>query len=151
LSASASLAELELGFVDRLEGAAAFTALIQKFAHGWPKALLEKPVQQAFPRVTWFTPGRVSLSNSAPSLLEIQTDIWVWRSESDGGLATLNAIDQAMLDLLGNEDSAVTFPFTLTVDDVDITYYLSCACIDASDPPEGLLLRRRRLWQVAEV
>lgn len=141
---NATLSVLELGFAARLNNDAGYSAL-SLLRHGWPKTLLEKPIRTALPLTTWFTPNRVQLGNDAPPHLLIQTDQWVWPDDATGGLTQLNAIDAVMLGLLGDEESAATFSYT---DEEDAVHWMSCVCLEGSDPPD-VLPRRRRLWQVA--
>jgi hypothetical protein len=140
MTVDAALSQLEVAFTRRLTGDGQFVSLTE-LVYGWPKTLLAKPTAAGLPITTWFTPDRVRLS-SEPGHLEIQTDDWVWPSGASGGRSRLDAIDNCKLRLLGS-DSAVTWY------DAVLGIHVSSVCLDAGDPPEEKLLRRRRLWQVA--
>lgn len=142
----AALSMLELAFVHRLKDDEEFSSLT-RLKYGWPKELLEKPTKAGLPVVTWFVPSRVRLGNTEPGHLEIQTDVWVWPDDQSGGREQLNAIDNCMMRLLGNE-TALTWEASWLDETTSFAIAASSVCIDAGDPPEKLL-RRRRLWQVA--
>jgi hypothetical protein len=139
---------LQKGFNARLSGAAAFTALA-RLRIGWPHELIAAPTASATPLVTVFVPNRYRLS-SEPARIEVQTDIWEWPEPTAAktrGLVKVDAIDEVMQELLGEEDgSAVSWQYTPPGGDPVI---ITCACMEGSDPPEKGLLRRRRLWEVA--
>ena len=147
-------AKLERAFVNRLRGDDEFVSLVGsespggvKLFRGQPTALLSNPTKSRLPIVSWITVSRNPVSNQ-PATLRIQTDVWEWRPEdSDSpvrGMTRLNLIDERMLELLWDptHESAVTWY------DTDEEIYISSTVIDGSDPP-GVLIRRRRDWEIA--
>jgi len=144
LSVTASLAEAHIGYIKRLREDDTVTDLIVRVVNAYPKDLLVKPVATELPVIAVHTPQRIQLSDAPPKLW-LQTDTLVWPADDVGGLSVLNAIDNAVLDLFMDGDSARTWSYTRN----GVTDYFSSVCIRASDPMEKVL-RRTRLWEVTE-
>lgn len=148
---TASLSDVQLAFVARLENDATFATRVGsnddgelRFVYEWPEELIAKPVRTEFPRVTWQI-ADMRTRSADPEHLLIATDTWAIRAsaiDSSEGLAKVNAIDDAMLALLFPDESAVTWF------DIVREIYVSSVCLEGSSPPSRLI-RRRRLWQIA--
>lgn len=143
-----SLGDLDAAWYARLNDDAAFAAALGldsegdlRLYRGWPKELLAKPVNQELPRVTFIVTDRRRLTSFEPPQILIQSDVWAWPDDAAGALATINAIDDRMLELLGDE-TAVTWY------DAARDIAVSSVMLEGGDPND-VLPRRRRLWQVA--
>lgn len=149
MSLSRSLRELERAWKSRIESYEPFATLVGEDAggavrlyRGWPKELLEDPRNDDLPRVTWFVAERRRPLGSEPAMVLIQSDLWVWPDDADGGDDLLDAIDDAMLDRLTGADGNPA-PWFDTVSGL----WVSSKCLEGSDP-ESALLRRSRRWEV---
>ena len=142
-----TLSTLDITWANRLRDDATFVSLVGidsagsvRLYRGWPLALLQKPINIELPRVTFFVAARLPVTGD-PEQIRLQSDIWVW-PDVGGAMSRVDAIDARMMELLGGAGAETWF-------DPDKSAWISSAMIDGSDPPESVLLRRRRLWQVA--
>ena len=146
--------DLVLAFVDRLLADAAFAAAVGvdadstvKLTHRWHVRLLEKPTADALPLVVYTITATLPRSTVQPPRVLIATDIFEWPVNADSpttrGLDKLFAIDDAMLDLLFPDETASAW-YDATRD-----VHVSCVSTESSDPPSSIL-RRRRVWELAE-
>lgn len=148
MSVTQSLGELETAWVNRLINDANFAGLVGssggrvKLLRGWPAKVIQQPSRNALPIVTYLRATQYTLGTDPPRL-DIQSDIWCWPDPAGEGIDQLNAIDNAMLALLTDGDSAVRWR------DDELEIDVTCVCTDANEPQENGLLRRRRIWELA--
>lgn len=142
-----TLSSLDVGWANRLSADATFASLVGldtagavRLYRGWPLKLLSKPINEDLPRVTFFVTTRQPVTGD-PKQIRLQSDIWVW-PDVGGAMTLVDQIDERMLELLGGDGATTWF-------DSYQPAWISSAMIDGSDPPETILLRRRRLWQLA--
>jgi hypothetical protein len=154
MNANPSGGDLVLAFVDRLIADSTFAAAVGvdadstvKLTHRWPVRLLEKPTEDALPLVVYTITATLPRTTTQPPRVLIATDIFEWPIDADSaatrGLAKLFAIDDAMLTLLFPDETASSWYDAAR--DLDV----SCISTESTDPPSSIL-RRRRLWEMAE-
>lgn len=146
MSVSVSLAELEQGLFARLNTDATLLSLSVDVRRERMTKVVDNPLAPEMPVLTFWPVARVQLSGEPPHLI-VQTDIWVWDTDDVDGSATLTSIDNALLASLENDGSARTWAYTRGA----VTDHISTVQHEpAKDIPEKNMLRRRRLWQVAQ-